>query len=622
MVAKNKLSVTDTFIKNVVNKPQVFFDNNPALVEQSIALTKHLYDTGKESDWRLFIADLASFTRFSTSCLIFIAKQHEVETFSPFTELLTEGFDHDQIWEELTTQNEPFLSYCQASLQQFTKQWDTLDHDGSDMGASSDQNDEMDAMDADSDELMPSDDEIDQSDDALDAMDDDHDMDEDDEELDAEDIEQEENEDEESDDLDEPAAPTKVSEVDDDFFNLEEFNKWTEEQEDLDMQSDREDDDDEIDFDNDLDDEEGDEDDELMRAADLKFDDFFAPPRKRGGRKQEAEEDEEQDDHVEQDEENDDDDDAPAQPRSLFDDDEPQLDAQGQVKSKFQLQQERIQAQIDQYEQENVEGRHWTLRGEATAKARPVNSLLEEDLEFDHSVKPVPVITQEVTTALEDIIKERIKDNNFDDVERKQDPTLRPFLPSKRVELQDSASKKSLAELYEDEYAKISTGSTANEKDDALAKEHEEITSLFQTLCHKLDALSNFHFTPKQAQPELTVVSNAASISMEEVIPVNVSDATLLAPEEVYDKPAADVKDRSEMDQDERKRARKAKKMQKKKDRAIKEKERQLLQPKVAERHEKTKAVKELMSQKNVTMIGKDGKQIKKDKKITSASLF
>jgi hypothetical protein len=59
-------------------------------------------------------------------------------------------------------------------------------------------------------------------------------------------------------------GPVKQSEVDDDFFNLDEFNKWTEQQEALDMDSDREDDDDEIDFDNDLDalDDEEEEEDE------------------------------------------------------------------------------------------------------------------------------------------------------------------------------------------------------------------------------------------------------------------------------------------------------------------------------------------------------------------------
>lgn len=116
---------------------------------------------------------------------------------------------------------------------------------------------------------------------------------------------------------------------------------------------------------------------------------------------------------------------------------------------------------------------------------------------------------------------------------------------------------------------------------------------------------------------------------MEEIIPVNVSDATLLAPEEVYDKKQGEVKDQSEMNQEERRRARKQKKMAKRKENAVKAKEQELLaksRPASAsgfvDRRSKTKAVKELIGQKNVTVIGKDGKKMKQDKVVTSASLF
>ena len=87
--------------------------------------------------------------------------------------------------------------------------------------------------------------------------------------------------------------------------------------------------------------------------------------------------------------------------------------------------------------------------------------------------------------------------NQFDDVERKEDPTLRPFLPSKRVDISDERSKRSLAELYEDDYVKQKSGDKTNAKDEALKQEHEDITTMFESLCHKLDSLSNFHFTPK-----------------------------------------------------------------------------------------------------------------------------
>ena len=64
-----------------------------------------------------------------------------------------------------------------------------------------------------------------------------------------------------------------------------------------------------------------------------------------------------------------------------------------------------------------LQGGPWH-KGEASAKERPKNSVLEADLEFDHVQTPPPVVSEEMTEKLEDIIKGRIAEQRFDDVER------------------------------------------------------------------------------------------------------------------------------------------------------------------------------------------------------------
>ncbi|CDH50853.1 mpp10 protein [Lichtheimia corymbifera JMRC:FSU:9682] len=586
MVAtKKRTNPVNRFITNVVDKPQVFFAADTKIVNQALAMAKHFYDT---------------------------AKQHETMEFSPFPELLTEGFETEQIWEEIASQNEPFLHYAKSTVKEYSRkrkrseiEYDEQEDDDASISGQS--------MELEHDDDVHEEEDEEEYDEMLENDDDNEALQQFDEDEDDEDLEEQVEDEEEEDIEEEEPSSTKRSEVDDDFFNLDKFNKWTEDQEELDMMSDRDEDEDDIDYDEDLEevDDEDEDDDALVDASEMTFKDFFlAPAKRRGGAKPEKKKVQFADEEPSNDEDEadvmDEDDDEEQEPktRSLFEDDEEE--EEDNTTSAHEKRLERIQEQIEQFEQENIQDKHWTLKGETDAKARPVNSLLEEDLEFEQSVKPVPVITQEVTSALEEIIKKRILDNQFDDVERKQDPQERPFLPSKKIDISDERSKKSLAELYEEDYMKQKTGDTTNEKDAALEQEHQAITDLFNELCGKLDSLSNFHFTPKQPKADLNIVSDAPAISMEEAMPVNMSDATLLAPEEVYDKKRGEVKSKEEMTQEERKRAHAKKKQQKRKERALKEREMKLIHkqnPGLGNKHAKMKAVKELMGAKNVEII-------------------
>jgi len=158
-----------------------------------------------------------------------------------------------------------------------------------------------------------------------------------------------------------------------------------------------------------------------------------------------------------------------------------------------------LREQIAQLEAENVAQKEWTLMGEADIRSRPQNSLLEEDLEFERVMKPVPVISEEVVQNLEQRIKARILENRFDDVVRIRPLEDRPFLPSRIIELQDTKSTQSLAQIYEKDYLAGQGG--LDDRDGKLKKEHEEIEQQWENICSKLDALCNAHFVPKQVCP-------------------------------------------------------------------------------------------------------------------------
>lgn len=118
-------------------------------------------------------------------------------------------------------------------------------------------------------------------------------------------------------------------------------------------------------------------------------------------------------------------------------------------KSSYELRQERLKAKIQELEDEAVAPKPWQLMGETKAELRPDNALLEEDLFFDHTTRQAPVITEETTKTLEEIIRQRIKDQAFDDVERKIKPVYDPTEFKKKLVLDQEKSKFSLAEIYE-----------------------------------------------------------------------------------------------------------------------------------------------------------------------------
>ncbi|KAK6903305.1 dolichol kinase [Kwoniella mangroviensis CBS 8886] len=462
--------------------------------------------------------------------------------------------------------------------------------------------------------------------------------------------EEEEEEDDEDDDMSAlfgagPSQPQQRGKkahptLDDDFFSIDDFNRQTEELEAGRLTSGR--------LGGDEDDEEELQDvgDMMLSGAgddeEIMYSDFFEKPRglpkpaataKGKGKAKETKVKAkgkgkgvrfDEDDHMDEDDEEEDDENAAYETMGrmkgdLFDSDDEE-DQEEKNLSNHEKRQLALAQQIAELESEAVGPKDWTLLGEATSKARPENSLLEENLDFEQVQKVVPVITDESVKSLEEIIKTRILDNNFDSPVRVRAYEPTPFLPSRYFELQDTQSNKSLAQIYEEEYQAASSGTkVTDQRDEKLKKQHDEIDKLWDEVCYKLDALSSLNFVPKAPKAQISTISDLPTTSMETALPSTMGTSTMLAPEELFQPPtSASLVARSELTPEEAQRARQ-------KNRKVKQAQQKKLsgmadlygnKKKKSVREEKEEALKGLVKAgKGVTVIGKGNKEIDKSKK-------
>ncbi|CAG8056516.1 unnamed protein product [Penicillium salamii] len=283
-----------------------------------------------------------------------------------------------------------------------------------------------------------------------------------------------------------------------------------------------------------------------VNTSDIKYADFFAPPPRKPSNKKARALPKTQPDAAPVD-------DADVNRamddvrRDLFDDEDNSAEEDGDdmdestdagPKSSHEKQRARIADEIRRLEAANVAKKEWMVAGEARAVQRPVNSLIEEDLDFERIGKPVPVVTNETSEDIEELVKRRILAMEFDEVVRRRPGSETQQAGRKpRFELDDTKAQQGLAEMYETEHLKANDPNFVDTKDRKLMREHAEITSLWNDVSAQLDTLCNWHYKPKIAQASINVVTDAPTIMMEEARPTAGGAAggpVGLAPQEIY----------------------------------------------------------------------------------------
>lgn len=135
------------------------------------------------------------------------------------------------------------------------------------------------------------------------------------------------------------------------------------------------------------------------------------------------------------------------------------VQAKSKPPTKFDQRSHALRSEVEELEDELLQQRSWELRGEVKATDRPENSLLNVVADIDRNTKAAPIITQEYTSSLEELIIRRITNDQFEDPVPGR-PLSAGLLASKHDDdqevndLSQEKDKKGLGEVYAEGYAK------------------------------------------------------------------------------------------------------------------------------------------------------------------------
>ena len=181
--------------------------------------------------------------------------------------------------------------------------------------------------------------------------------------------------------------------------------------------------------------------------------------------------------------------------------------------SNTDIDENEIFSQIKKIEEKMISNKKdWSTKGEILAKERPKDSLLTKSMDFEVGLRPPPIPDKEFTNKLENMIKQRIIDDIFDDPIKKDFINLNEEKKAEN-DLDFEKSKKGLGEIYEEKYL-------GNENTESKV---DEIKKDCDNLCNQLfdifKQMTNGTATPyglKGKKEDLINVTNIPAIQIEE----------------------------------------------------------------------------------------------------------
>eukprot|EP00981_Chlorochromonas_danica_P002742 scaffold537_cov180-Ochromonas_danica.AAC.47 len=506
-----------------------------------------------EEDYLIPSAERSASLLLLLKALYDSSSSSSLRPYGPLTSLVVEGQDEETIWEEVQTRLRPLLNFCERKTRRLLQRATPPPPPPATTTSGLDESEEEEEEEVEEEE----DEEEKTSQDALSEEEEEETPSVEEEEMEQEEEEQEEEEEEGYGSAEDERMEAWL----DDFEALEERHRRKAERREKRLlpnaeprdDYNEEDDDEEDDlsfvqhamYDSEMEEEEEEEKGQQEEEEEeIRYEDFFVNDKTKSMKKnKQQQQKQKKQQHYQED-----------------DDDEQEEEEEGSEEEEEEEESasESEEEEAEEFERELMAGKSWELRGEVRASDRPENSLLTIVADVDRASKPAPIITQDYTNSLEDLITRRIQSETFDDPQPRSQPStsIVDDLEGKvgggagggGEDLSQEKDKKGLGDLYAEDYAR-QVLKEDSETSPQVTAARLEVLELFNKLSRTLDRLSHFYYTPKPVSVEVNaqVLANQRllpALQMEDsaqgsaMINLQTSPTALAyAPEEIVDRP-------------------------------------------------------------------------------------